>query len=324
MWAQGSGMAESGRIRFGIFDFDPETRELRREGAPVRLQSQPAHVLALLVAHAGEAVTRDALQQALWGTDTFVDFDRGLNFCVAQIRAALGDSAESPRFVKTLPKRGYQFIAPVQQIVIEGPAQPAPQSPAQSAGTEWHIGKWQFATMAALVVMASVFALRPWKFVRSAAPMSSVRVAVARFDNQTEDSGFDRFTDGLTDALVGELTVAGSGRYSVIGNAPILRQPRAKRDLIAIASELNVGYVIIGQVQRNASGVHVIASLIRLPDQAHVKVARVDSGVDDPIRSQSELAKGIVAVFSPRLASSNSVSRRIIETCALTYSSPAF
>src|SRR3954468_14734341 len=101
------------RLRFGLFEFDNETRELTRQGVGVHLQAQPAQVLSCLLSHAGEVVSRESLRQEVWKDGTFVDFDRGLNFCVAQIRSALGDSAESPRFIKTLPKRGYQFIAPV-------------------------------------------------------------------------------------------------------------------------------------------------------------------------------------------------------------------
>jgi DNA-binding winged helix-turn-helix (wHTH) protein len=111
-------MIPSRPIRFGIFTFDGATNQLHREGVPVHLEAQPAQVLAMLLTHAGQLVTRDELRQAVWGADTFVDFDRGLNYCVAQIRAALKDSAESPRFVRTLPKRGYQFIAPVETVAV--------------------------------------------------------------------------------------------------------------------------------------------------------------------------------------------------------------
>ena len=101
------------RATFGPFVFDPAARELRRDGEIVKLQSQPAQVLAVLIEHGGEIVTRDALRAAIWGDDTFVDFDKGLNFAIAQVRTALGDSADSPTFIRTFPKRGYQFIAPV-------------------------------------------------------------------------------------------------------------------------------------------------------------------------------------------------------------------
>ena len=99
---------------FGPFTFETTTRELRRDGEIVKLQSQPAQVLAVLIEHAGEIVTRDALRAAIWGDDTFVDFDKGLNFAIAQVRTALGDSADSPTYIRTFPKRGYQFIAAVE------------------------------------------------------------------------------------------------------------------------------------------------------------------------------------------------------------------
>src|SRR5215467_8334133 len=109
-------MSTGPKLQFGLFEFYPATRELYRDGVRLRLQAQPAQVLELLVAKAGEIVTRESLRQAIWGTETFVDFDRGLNFCIAQIRSALGDSAESPRFVRTVPKQGYKFIAPVERV----------------------------------------------------------------------------------------------------------------------------------------------------------------------------------------------------------------
>src|SRR3954454_23812258 len=118
---------ENGRIRFGSFDFDPRTRELRRDAVPVRLQPQPAQILGLLLSHAGQIVTRESLRDAVWGDGTTVDFDRGLNFCIAQIRSALGDSAESPLYLKTLPKRGYQFIAPVASSSAPPPT-PTPKA----------------------------------------------------------------------------------------------------------------------------------------------------------------------------------------------------
>src|SRR5687767_6613028 len=104
------------RLRFGPFEFDADTRELSRDGATVRLQSQPAQVLAALLARPGEVVTRASLQEALWGVETHVDFDNSLNFCMSQLRTALGDSAEAPVYVKTVPKRGYQFIAPIAEV----------------------------------------------------------------------------------------------------------------------------------------------------------------------------------------------------------------
>src|SRR5258707_6767427 len=99
--------------RFGVFHFDADGLELSRDGRPVRLQPQPAQVLLTLLANAGRTVSREELRQAVWRDDTFVDFDRGLNFCIAQIRSALGDDAGTPRYIRTIPKRGYEFVCPI-------------------------------------------------------------------------------------------------------------------------------------------------------------------------------------------------------------------
>jgi DNA-binding winged helix-turn-helix (wHTH) protein len=111
-------MRAMGGLAFGVFEFDPETGELRKQGRRVHLAAQPARALALLLARAGEVVTRDELRAHVWGDGTFVEFDRGLNFCISEIRAALNDEARGPRFVETLPRRGYRFIAEVRPVAI--------------------------------------------------------------------------------------------------------------------------------------------------------------------------------------------------------------
>ncbi len=115
------------KCRFGLFEFDFRSSELRREGEVVKLSPQPARVLALLLARPGELVLREELRAHLWGHDTFVDFERGLNFCIVQVRGALGDSSDNPRFVQTVPRKGYRFIAPVASAA-------APQPPSLPAG----------------------------------------------------------------------------------------------------------------------------------------------------------------------------------------------
>jgi DNA-binding winged helix-turn-helix (wHTH) protein/TolB-like protein len=287
-------MAESRRVRFGIFDFDLSTRELWRDGVAVRLQAQPSQALALLIAHAGEVVTRDQLRQALWGEETFVDFDRSLNFCIGQIRTALGDSAESPRFVRTLPKRGYQFIAPVTVAPVSVAAvATAPPAVASSFAR-------RFLPITALVGTALVVGL-VWSQLRTKPVEPAMTVAVLRFDNETGDAAFLRLADALTDSVVGEMTVAGAERYAVIGNASVLRGPREGRDLLAIGSSLKAGYVVMGQVQRDAAGLRILAHLIRLPDQKHVWVVRQESTSEQAESGQSVLARRIAAEFSQRL-----------------------
>jgi DNA-binding winged helix-turn-helix (wHTH) protein/TolB-like protein len=281
-------MAAQGRVRFGIFEFDLAARELRRDGLPVRMQAQPAQVLATLLEHRGEVVTREMLRQAVWGTGTFVDFDGSLNFCVAQIRAALGDSAESPCFVRTAPRRGYQFIAPV--TLEDG---------AVRRRREW---LWPAIAAVCLAVALGLVGQRWWS------GHGAVRIAVTRFDNETGDPSLDRFADGLTDAVVADLTingaVNGAGRYGVIGNAAILRGPREGRDLRTIGSSLNAGYVILGQVQGDAAHPRVLAHLIRLPEQTHLWVTRRDNlSLADGPRAEAETAQTIAAEFTRHLNS---------------------
>jgi len=283
-------MANEARLRFGAFEFDSATRDLRRDGLQVRLQAQPAQVLAVLLARAGEVVTREELRQAVWGAGTFVDFERGLNFCVAQIRSALGDSADAPRFVRTLPKRGYQFIAPVAAWNPPVPPIPSPSRPA-------HL----WPALAALFLLIGLV----WMGQRWWVSHTPVRIAVARFDNETGNPDLDRFADGLTDSVVADLTTAHPGRLGVIGNAAILRRvPRDRRDLLAIASALNVRYVVLGQVQGDAAHPRILAHLIRLPEQTHLWVTRRDNlSLADPARAQSETAARIASEFVSHLAS---------------------
>jgi len=283
-------MATGERLRFGAFEFDSAHRELRRDGWQVRLQAQPAQVLAVLLAHAGEVVTREELRQAVWGADTFVDFERGLNFCIAQIRGALGDSADSPRFVRTLPKRGYQFIAPVS----------AWRPPASSTRSPLRPIRLSVALACLILSIAAVWVIERWWTAHQ-----PERIAVARFDNETGDPGLDRFADGLTDSVVADLTTTHARHLDVIGNAAILRVPRGRRDLLAIASSLKVRYVVLGQVQGDAAHPRILAHLIRLPEQTHVWVTRRDNlSLADPARAQSETAARIASEFVPRLASS--------------------
>lgn len=165
------------RVRFGLFEFDPATGELVREGTPVRLPPQPARVLALLFERPGEIVSREDLRRHIWGSETFVDFERGLNFCIAQIRSALGDSADSPRYVETVPKRGYRFIAPA------GPTGVAPET--AGAATNRHQRKRPLRIIAALVSIAAGVAAFFWVRQEVRTPPGSVPIAVVPFDNQT-------------------------------------------------------------------------------------------------------------------------------------------
>ena len=284
--------------RFGVFSFDSEQLELRRDGRSVRLQRQPAQLLAVLVDRAGQVVTRDELREAIWGNETFVDFDRGLNFCIAQIRAALSDDASAPRYVRTIPKKGYEFICPVEAVASGTAAgagtlsRPSPKAVGRRAAILAGIALAGFA-----IVTAAAWLV----YSRGASQANRVIVAVVRFDNETGDPSLTRFSDYLTDNLVEQLTVSGTGFYEVVGNAAILRGPRQGRDLRAIAESLGADYIVIGQVQGDSSGVRVLGHLIHLPEQTHVTVSRFDNVSDQSLAKTGEIAGQMSDNFARRL-----------------------
>jgi len=290
---------KSGRYRFGVFEFDAETQELRRQGAIVHLQSQPARVLACLIENSDRTVTREELRAAIWGNETFVDFERGLNFCISQIRSALGDDSARPIYVQTLPKRGYQFIAPVEFIAREiVPQEKLPKIPTTPFASR---RGWIIAGAAVILLSVAGFATAHF-WHHSANAKGLPIVAVVRFDNETGDPATTRFSDGLTDNVVERLSALSNSRYEVIGNARILRGPREERDLNVIAQELHAKYIVLGQIQSDHDSTRILAHLIRMPEQVHVWVVRADhQALDNPLALETELAQRIGDQFSSRV-----------------------
>lgn len=297
----------SGRVRFGLFEFDLDRHELRREGALVHLAAQPAQALALLIAHSGKVVTREELRGVIWGGETYVDFDRGLNFCISQIRSALNDDSTTPRYIRTLPKRGYQLIAPIERLSEPSEAGIAALS-SWSGTLRWtraaQTAAW--ASVATLLILGSLGLW--WLHTRRIAKRSPV-VAVFRFDNETDDPALTRFSNGLTDNVIEELTSRSGGRYAVIGNARILRLPRDQRDLTAASSSLAAEYAVLGQVETSGSETRILAHLIRLPDQTHLWVFRGDYSLTDPLGVEGQAANRIASEFGERVTSDSNGKR---------------
>ena len=255
--------------KFGTFEFDPDSRELRKNGRAIALEPQPAKALALLLSRAGEVVSRDELRQAVWGSETHVDFDRGLAYCISQVRTALGDSGDNPRFVQTVPKHGFKFIAPVAPD-----ARDAPDAPARSFNN-WVTIPLTIALAAATVGMMYEAFYPPPEQRRAV-------IAVSVFDNETGQAEYDRPVAGLSDVVVERLTKVAPDRIAVVGNAAVLRQPRNIRNLKAVAENVQADYVLLGQLQRGETGLRFITHFIRLRDEAHLKANRLGV-VDDTL-----------------------------------------
>jgi DNA-binding winged helix-turn-helix (wHTH) protein/TolB-like protein len=251
--------------RFGVFEFDAAAGELRKNGRSVALEPQPAKALALLLSRAGDIVSREELRDAVWGADTHVDFDRGLAYCVSQIRTALGDSGENPRFIQTIPKRGFKFIAP---LTTDAPGSTS------SKGSRGSKGMVLAGCLVLVIAVAGFF----WVLPRFAP--SRVVIAVSVFDNETGAAEYDRPVAALSDLVVERLTKLDPERIAVVGNAAILRQPRNIRNLKAVAQNVKADYVLLGQLQRGETGLRFITHFIRLQDEAHLKANRL--AVADP------------------------------------------
>jgi DNA-binding winged helix-turn-helix (wHTH) protein/TolB-like protein len=257
--------------KFGVFEFDSETGELQKNGRAVALEPQPAKALAVLLGNAGEVVSREELRDAVWGPATHVDFDRGIAYCLSQIRTALGDSGDNPRFVLTIPKRGFKFIAPVVPVAL------APVAPDASVAPARTFNNWVTIPLAIAMLVATIGMM--YEAFSSPPSQERVVVAVSVFDNETGQAEYDRPIAGLSDLVVERLTKIDPDRIAVIGNAAVLRQPRNIRNLRVVAQSVRADYVLLGQLQRGESGLRFITHFIRLRDEAHLKANRL--GVAD-------------------------------------------
>lgn len=271
--------------RYGVFEFDSERGELRKNGRAVALEPQPSKALALLLSKGGDVVSRDDLRDAVWGKDTHVDFDRGLAYCLSQIRTALGDSGDNPRFIQTIPKRGYRFIAPISSDAL---TDAAAGSTGSNSSRGWVL--WGTVLFGA-VFFAGLIALFLWT-LNTADPGPTV-IAVSVFDNETGQPEYDRPVAGLSDLVVEHLARLDPARIAVVGNAAVLRQPRNIRNLRAVAESVKADYVLLGQLQRGETGLRFITHFIRLNNETHLRANRLT--VSDP--SLAGLESAVVAEF---------------------------
>jgi DNA-binding winged helix-turn-helix (wHTH) protein/TolB-like protein len=277
-------------LRFGRFEFHPASGELIADGSLVRLEPQPARVLAVLASRAGQVVTREDLRQEIWPADVFVDFERGLAYCIRRVRQALGDSAQAPRFVETLPKRGYRFLPPVESTEDPrrwsggaGSSSVAGEPPGLAAqapgGRQLRAARRRMpgrAKLAAIAVLASLLAAAAAALVHARSNGSVPILAVTLFDNETARQDLDQKAQVLTDVLVERLAEE-PARWSVIGNAAILRLPRPMRNLTVIAGSLHADAIVAGQVLPGERGLTILTHLIRARDQRHLWVGRFEA-----------------------------------------------
>jgi TolB-like protein/DNA-binding winged helix-turn-helix (wHTH) protein/Tfp pilus assembly protein PilF len=293
------------RHRFGVFELDIRAGELRKHGLRVRLQEQPFQILAMLLEHPGEVVTREELQKKLWPADTFVDFDHGLNKAVSKIREALGDSAESPRFVETVARRGYRFLADVkvaEEAPLRSPELATLPHPVSEAGNHRDLaGKpefdrrrlpslvWKISALALLLLVASLAA---WKIHSLNRPSLAIRsLAVLPLESLSSDASQDYFADGMTDELISDLGQISALR--VISRTSVMTYKHARKPLPQIARELNVDAVVEGTVLRSGDQVRITAQLIEASTDKHLWSQSYEGELRDTLALQNQVARAI-------------------------------
>ena len=288
-------------------------RQLRKHGVKVKLHGQPFQILLLLLERPGEVVTREEMREKLWAGDTFVDFEHSLNTAIKKLRQALGDSAEEPRYIETLPRLGYRFIGEVAEA-------PAAEAAAEAAGPRLvtfspTAARGQDATpSSALASFLSWFGYRPWRWILIAAAAAGltawatililqvrgrpprparIMLAVLPFQNLTGDPNQDYFSDGLTEEMITDLGSLEPGRLGVIARTSVMQYKRSDKPVDQIGRELGVQYVLEGSVRRDADRVRIAAQLIQMKDQTHLWSRQYDRELRNLLALQGEIAQEV-------------------------------
>jgi TolB-like protein/DNA-binding winged helix-turn-helix (wHTH) protein len=311
------------RVKFGDFVADFDSFELRKHGIRLKLQDQPFQILKLLLQRPGQLVTREELRIELWTESTFVDFDAGLNAAIRRLRDALNESAEEPRYIETLPRHGYRFIASVEiepeslaitcekpqtKHVARGQEAAAPllePSVPQEKQTKSPRMLLPGSLVAGCLLLAAVgmgaVALHSKLFAKHSVGGHINSIAVLPLQNLSGDPSQDYFADGMTDALITDL--AQIKQLHVISRTSTMRFKGTQKKVPEIAKELGVDAVLEGAAVRSGDRVRIDAQLIRGDNDVHLWAKSYDRNINDILSLQSDLARAIASEIAVTLTS---------------------
>ena len=290
-----SSVSGASVLGFGVFELDCQTGELRRLGVLVHLPPQPFKILSLLAGYPGQVVTREDIRQQVWGEETYVDFERGLNQCISQIRTALGDDAEAPRYIETLPRRGYRFIAPVETVASHVEAVRGPLR-----YKRWVVGVGGGAVaFLALLLALNVAGLRNHLLGHATGPPRIHSIAVLPLENLSRDPDQEYFADGMTEELITDLGKISALR--VISRTSAMHYRGTKKTLPEIARELHVDGIVEGTVERSGNRVRITANLLYAPTDRHMWAQTYERDLGDVLSLQDEVARTIARQIKIKL-----------------------
>jgi TolB-like protein/DNA-binding winged helix-turn-helix (wHTH) protein/Flp pilus assembly protein TadD len=277
-------------VRFGLFELDVRSGELRKRGVRVPLQGLPVQVLAILLENPGQVVTREELRARLWPADTFVDFDHSLHNAIARLRDALGEEANNPRFIETLPRRGYRFIGPLDSTVVAQPVVPS----VAAHGRFWRV--FPLAAFVLVVVFTALLGFNVRKmrsrfFGEASASAHIDSLAVLPLKNLSDDREQDYFADGMTEALITNLGKASALR--VISRTSVMRYKDTKKPLPEIAKELQVDALVEGTVARSGDHLRITANLVQASPERHLWAETYERDLRDVLALQNDVARNI-------------------------------
>lgn len=295
-------------VRFSVFELDFQGRVLRKLGMRIRCQGQPLQVLAALLEKPGVLVTREELRQRVWPEDTFVDFDHALNTAVKKLRNVLNDDADTPRYIETVPRRGYRFIGPIQPqalplAALNPPLAALPPTLSADSSPPRFQQALLLAALAFVLVFAAFFYFNARRFRVSANPPSSrpAMLAVLPFQNMTSDPAQDSFSDGLTEETTTRLVRLNSPHFHVIARTSAMKYKDARKSADEIARELRADYLLEGSIRREGPRVRITSQLVRAADQSHRWAQEYNFDSGDPLSLESQVAETIAGQINTML-----------------------
>ena len=310
-------------VRFGVFEVDIAAGEVRKKGIRIKLQSQPFLLLVTLLKRRGEVVTREELRATLWPDGTFIDFDHSLGTAVNKLREVLGDSASNPRFIETLPRRGYRFIVPFETVASDEDTANLTPAAAEEALTaksaemeqsaaivEKHRRVWPMVLkVSGLVILTSALVIFVMLKLRPGMGRPTIKsLAVLPLENLSGDAAQDYFSDGMTDELITELGQLSELR--VISRSSVMSYKKVRKPLTEIAQELKVDAVIEGTVLRAGNKIRITAQLVDASTDRHLWAQSYEGDLGNTLALQNNVARDVASQIQIKLSTQERVALR--------------